>query len=106
MPSPFALSARVRAAALGLSLLLLLATTASPSRAAEQLWYGTFNNNCWNVGNWLGIAIPAPTDTVFFGHDFSILRSTVNLDANATIHDYLDLDSHPPNNEYLFTRTG
>lgn len=104
MPSPLAPSARVRAAALALSL-LLLATTASPSRAAEQLWYGTFNNNWWNVGNWLGIAIPAPTDTVFFGHDLSILRSTVNLDANATIHD-LDLDSHPPNNEYLFTRTG
>jgi T5SS/PEP-CTERM-associated repeat protein len=101
MPSPLAPSAR--AAALALSL-LLLATTASPSRAAEQLWYGTFNNNWWNVGNWLGIAIPAPTDTVFFGHDFSILRSTVNLDANATVAG-LHVDSHPPNNEYLFQRT-
>ena len=104
MPSTLIPSTRVRAAALALSL-LVLATTASSSRAAEQLWYGTFNNNWWNGGNWLGIAIPVPTDTVFFGHDFSILRSTVNLDANATIHD-LDLDSHPPNNEYLFTRTG
>lgn len=84
--------------------LVVLATIGTSARAEQELWYGTFSSDWWTAGNWLGIGIPEPTDTVFFGSHSHILRATVNLDADATILG-LNTSYHPPDMEYVFQRT-